>query len=223
MLPYLCDKTCATIHPMTTFGLILAGGKSSRFQGTDKSWLEWNGLPLIEHVINRIQPQVDEILISANRDIDKYQALGFTVISDLTDELLGPLAGIRATMSYIDNQFPVTDDTNLLTAPCDMPLIPKNLKTLLSDSQFDKQVCVAKDSQRIQPLVALIPMALQKHLTHFLDSGQRKVEQWILDTNPHIIDLSKYSNSFYNVNDLSELRNLDAMHEPKNNSKELNP
>lgn len=193
---------------MKTIGLILAGGKSSRFKGVDKSWLEWQGLPLIQHVVKQIQPQVDELIISANRTIEKYQALGFTVINDESNEQLGPLAGIFSAMNYVHQHFSNSDDISLLTTPCDMPLIPENLKTLLYHAAHKQQICVAKDSQRIQPLVALIPISLQSNLKSYLESEQRKVEQWMLDTNPYIVDLSSHSKCFININDLSDLNKL---------------
>lgn len=198
---------------MNTFGIILAGGKSSRFQGEDKSWVLWNNQPLIGHVIGRIQPQVDNILISANHNIEKYKATGYTVISDDRQgiqgaDIQGPLAGIYSTMNYIAKKYSTLDDVNVLITPCDMPLLPENLLDLLNISHQPNQICVAKDKDRIQPLVALMPLTALDNLKSYLDSGQRKAEKWILDSDPAIVDLSSHAESFYNINNQDELNKL---------------
>lgn len=196
---------------MKTIKRILAGGKSSRFSGKVKSWIPYNGVPLIQHVINRIAPQTDHIIISANRDLEKYSAFGYPVIHDDDNKIQGPLAGILSVMNFVTNQYSKANDTNLLIVPCDMPLIPTNLIQLLDHCQNSKQICVAKDAQRIQPLVALVPIAFRDHLKGFLEKGYRKAEQWILETEPNIIDLSNYNNCFCNINTLDELDLLQTM------------
>ena len=74
--------------------VILAGGKAKRMQGTDKGLITLKGKPMITYVINALNTQLDEIFINANRNKQQYQELGYPVISDLTDDYLGPLAGI---------------------------------------------------------------------------------------------------------------------------------
>ena len=199
---------------MKIYGLILAGGKSSRFQGEDKSWTVWNDLPFVEHVIGRIHPQVDELLISANRQIEKYKTLGLPVISDEIEGHQGPLAGILAAMNYIKRHHDTTKDTLLLTCPCDMPLIPQNLLELLQ-SQDGKvanptEIRVARVGDRVQPLTALIPLSEQEQLKSFLESGQRKAEKWILSSPNVIVDLTRYADHFYNINDEQDLQKLDS-------------
>ena len=200
---------------MKTYGLILAGGKSSRFNGEDKSWTLWNKQPLINHVINRIRPQVDNLLISANRNFEKYAQLGYPVVSDELENYQGPLAGIAAAMKYISAHNTDINNIFILTAPCDMPLIPEDLLELLTQSgdpaNNSDQISVASDGNRTQSLIALIPLTKLEHLTTFLESGQRKVEQWILDSKPNIIDLSDHANNFYNINNLDELDKLDTL------------
>src|SRR5829696_9743220 len=78
-------------------GLILAGGRGERMGGADKGWSIYNGRPLIVSVVERFAPQVGPLLISANRNIDRYSALG-TVVEDASDlnteAFAGPLVGI---------------------------------------------------------------------------------------------------------------------------------
>lgn len=196
---------------MKTFGLILAGGKSSRFSGDDKAWIEWKGKPMIQYVIDAIRPQVDDIIISANKNLDQYQIPGYTVLRDISDESRGPLEGILTATKYLASHFPDEQDIRLLTVPCDMPLIPENLSTLLDPSGLSKQICVARDAQRIQSLVTIIPLSFKNELENFLSNGQRKVETWILSSNPVIVDLSECADKFYNVNSQADLEKLDKL------------
>lgn len=193
---------------MTTVGIILAGGRSSRFSGEDKSWIQWNGTPLIQHVIEHIKNQTDQLVISANNDLEKYRSLGFPVIPDNEKTSQGPLAGILSVMNYLLERNVTAATTRLLVAPCDMPLLPRNLKTLLDHPAHEQQICMARDTQRIQPLVSLIPLAFHDHLQDYLNKGFRKTEQWILSTDPQIVDLSQYTHCFYNINSYDELNKL---------------
>ena len=193
---------------MKTYGVILAGGKSSRFNGVDKSWLQWNNKPLIAHVIERVAPQVDQLIISANTNLEKYRSTGYPVVPDDDNSLQGPLAGIYSTMNFITTQQHENEDIYVLTTPCDMPLIPENILEVLMQDTPPLAPRVAKDNNRIQPLVSLLPLSILSHLKTYLDSGQRKVEKWILSSNPDIIDLSFIQECFVNVNDNEELQNL---------------
>ncbi|WP_323092258.1 NTP transferase domain-containing protein, partial [Aeromonas jandaei] len=84
--------------PFPVSAVILAGGRATRMGGEDKGWVELAGRPLIAHVLERLRPQVDEILINANRSHDRYQALA-PVISDDNRDYLGPLAGMQAGLA----------------------------------------------------------------------------------------------------------------------------
>jgi molybdopterin-guanine dinucleotide biosynthesis protein A len=206
---------------MKTFSIILAGGKSSRFNGEDKSWVKWQGQALIQHVINRVKPQVDGIIISANRDLEHYETLGFPVITDRSYQehanhrspqidSQGPLTGIYAGMSYLKTQYDEVDNIDILTAPCDMPLLPTDLLKLLSQSRPtpSQHIYVAKDDIRLQPLVSLIPLTMLENLRSYLDAGHRKVGRWIESTDPIIVDLSQLAGNFNNINNQEMLNEL---------------
>ena len=63
-------------------GVILAGGQGRRMGGQDKGLVLFRGIPLYQHVLQRLRPQVDIVMISANRNLDRYQSSGCRVISD---------------------------------------------------------------------------------------------------------------------------------------------
>lgn len=82
-----------------TTAIILAGGAGNRFKSKDKGLIQWHNKALIDHVIEPIEPQVDTIIISCNRNIKDYQARGFLCIEDPLDNFQGPLAGIQASLT----------------------------------------------------------------------------------------------------------------------------
>jgi molybdopterin-guanine dinucleotide biosynthesis protein A len=93
--------------------IILSGGKGTRMNHQNKGLMNYQSRPLIRHVIERIAPQVDEIVISANRDLDAYERFGFPVAVDQS-ESLGPLSGILSAAK-------ATHYSTIMIAPCDMP------------------------------------------------------------------------------------------------------
>ena len=83
-------------HDVT--GVVLAGGRGKRMGGIDKGLVDLHGRPMVMHVIETLRPQVGRIIINANRNVDKYEALGYEVISDIVGDYFGPLAGMASAM-----------------------------------------------------------------------------------------------------------------------------
>src|SRR3569623_847267 len=131
--------------------VILAGGRGQRMGGAeDKAWVTLQGRPLITHVIERIQPQVGQHFVSANRNLERYSALGVTTVVDRWPDQRGPLAGI-------DSALAVNTSPYLLLDPCDTPILPADhaarLATALIANAAD--AAVAHSAGRAQPLCAL--------------------------------------------------------------------
>ena len=99
--------------PFPVSAVILAGGRATRMGGEDKGWVELAGRPLIDHVLARLRPQVDEVLINANRSQTRYQALA-PVISDDNNDYLGPLAGMQAGLAAARHDWVVAHDGDWL-------------------------------------------------------------------------------------------------------------
>ncbi|MEL6999914.1 MAG: NTP transferase domain-containing protein, partial [Pseudomonadota bacterium] len=85
---------------MTVAGVILAGGQARRMGGGDKALLQANGTPLLQHVIDRLGPQVTEVAINANGDPGRFSAFGLPVIADTVEGFVGPLGGVLAGMRW---------------------------------------------------------------------------------------------------------------------------
>jgi len=169
--------------------VILAGGQGSRLGGLDKGLIKLNKIPLIQHLINRIQPQVSEIIISANRNLETYANLGFSVYEDGISDFAGPLAGILKALQQNKSEW-------LLTVPADSPFIPKNLAQHLSENIENNKVVIAHDGKQLQPTFALIHKSMESSLNKFLQQGERKARVW-MQQQPHaIVDFSDQANDF---------------------------
>ena len=160
-------------------GLILAGGQGSRMGGVDKGLVPLRGRPLVEHVLERLRPQVGSLMISANRNLAQYRTLDLPVWPDELTGHPGPLAGLAAGLSH-------STTTWLVTAPCDTPGLPDDLVARLAAAAVaaDAEIAMAAtpdDSGRLrsQPVFALVCTGLLDSLRAFLDDGGRRVEQWM--------------------------------------------
>lgn len=149
-------------------GLILAGGQGSRMGGRDKGLVAYRGRPLIDHVIERIAPQVDELLISANRNLAEYAQRGYRIVTDTLPDFQGPLAGILAGLQAASHEW-------VLTAPCDMPRLPADLAARMLAATQGHFIVVAKDDARTHPTVMLIHTSLTERLEAYLQDGKRSV------------------------------------------------
>ncbi|PVV05561.1 MAG: molybdenum cofactor guanylyltransferase MobA [gamma proteobacterium symbiont of Ctena orbiculata] len=189
-------------YPAVT-AVILAGGRGRRMGGEDKGLIELNGKPLVQHVATAIAPQVDAILINANRNQDRYKQLGYPVFADSLLNYQGPLAGFIAAMQLIETE-------DMFTLPCDGPLVPPDLVERLRKARqaADAEIAVAHDGKRLQPVYALIPKRLADSLQRYLDGGDRKIDLWYEQHRVAHADLSDIPRTFININTLQERDNL---------------
>lgn len=182
-------------------GVILAGGRSQRMDGNDKGLLPLNnGRPMIEYVLEALAPQVDEILINANRHLDDYGRFGHQVITDEIEDFAGPLAGMAAAIQNSKSDY-------ILSVPCDGPWVPKDLASRLLHrlQEEDAGVSAAHDGQRLQPVFALIHRDRLPAMLAYLKSGERKLGLWIRQQQAALADFSDQPEAFFNVNSPAEL------------------
>ena len=184
-------------------GLILAGGAARRMGGGDKGLTELAGKPLIEYALARLAPQVDALIINANRNVARYADYGHPVVTDERQGFQGPLAGMASGMKAAETEF-------MVCAPCDSPLLPEDLVERLFRRlrEQDAELSVAHNGERLQPVFTLMRTALAGSLLAFLEGGGRKIDQWFQRHQLAVADFSDQPAAFSNVNSPAE---LDAM------------
>lgn len=175
--------------------VILAGGKGRRMDGKDKGLVELANRPLIEYVIDAIKPQVETIMLNANRNQEQYSRYGYPVVSDTLIDYQGPLAGFICAMKR-------STTSHIVTLPCDGPFVPGDLVVRLISSLNDNsaEIAVAHDGERMQPVYSLIPVALSDSLDAFLESGERKIDLWYKQHRVALADFSDCPETFRNIN-----------------------
>lgn len=159
--------------------VILAGGRGMRMGGVDKGLVDYQGKPMIEHVLTRITPQVDQVMINANRNLERYQQYGMPVVTDESDQFDGPLAGMQAGLRHTTTDW-------LLSVPCDSPLLPLDLASRLSQAVQTMQalthppaiLAIARSASGTHPVFCLMPRTLVDDLDAYLKTGQRRVSAW---------------------------------------------
>lgn len=154
-------------------GLVLAGGRGSRHGGADKGWLEYQDRPLVEHALRHLRG-LEQILISANRNLDRYAALGVPVIPDRRADYQGPLSGIESAFAACDADWLYVLPVDVLGAPGDW-LARLRAKVAETGAPW----CGTLDGERLQPLLGLWSRKLSDSLTSYLDSGERRVMRFV--------------------------------------------
>ncbi len=196
-----------TTYPKTDISCaILAGGKGSRMNNRDKGLVELAGRPMIEHVIERVAPQVGGIVINANRHREEYRRYKFPIIADAAGGFLGPLAGMAAALRHCDTRW-------TMTVPCDSPLLPLDLASRLYRTleTHDADIAVAHDGERLHPVFCLLSRHLADNLDDFLERGERKIDRWFERVNTVHADFSDKPDCFGNVNTADELMRVEQI------------
>lgn len=198
-------------------GVLLAGGRARRMGGGDKCLLPLAGRHLLDHVIERLRPQVSELVLNANGDPTRFADFDLPVAADPLEGFAGPLAGVLAGLRWAGANRP--DARWIGTAATDTPFFPRNLMARLIDATDGAYpaIALAASDGRLHPVFGLWPTALAEDLGQALETGTRKVLDWtdrhttvsaafpMLDAGAEKLD------PFYNVNrpaDLAEAGEL---------------
>jgi molybdenum cofactor guanylyltransferase len=189
--------------------LILSGGRATRMNGVDKGLVLLQQKPLIAHVIARLQPQVDEIFINANREITTYEAFGLPVLKDENDQetlekFIGPLAGFELGLKHAKHDY-------VLTVPCDSPILPLDLVERLYNGMAANRadIAVASSDNNTHPVFCLMKKSVLPSLTDYLANGERKVSTWQKSQKYMEVDFSDCNEAFVNLNTFEDLAALE--------------
>ena len=153
---------------MRIFGVILAGGQGRRMGGADKALLPLAGRPLIAHAIDRLEPQVERLAISANGDPARFSRFGLPVLPDAGGSH-GPLSGLLAALDWAAP----LGATHLVTAPTDAPFAPPDLTPRLLLAAEGTGAALARSGGNDHPTFGLWPVSARDALAAFLASGAK--------------------------------------------------
>jgi len=185
-------------------GIVLAGGQGSRMGGVDKGLQPFRGKPMVAHVIERLAPQVDELLINANRNPDDYARFGHRVIADEIPGFAGPLAGFERGLAHASGEL-------VATVPCDSPFLPADLIARLRTQleSADAELAVARTGDQPHPVFTLMRRDVLPSLQRFLGSGQRKIDRWYGELRVAEVAFDDEADAFLNINTRDELAKLE--------------
>jgi molybdopterin-guanine dinucleotide biosynthesis protein A len=187
-------------------GLVLAGGRGSRMGGVDKGLQNHHGVPLALHALLRLQPQVGQTMINANRNLGAYESMGVPVWPDAQADYPGPLAGMLVGLERCETPY-------LVTVPCDTPNFPldlvERLARALDTEDADIAMAATREDGKVvpQPVFCLLKATLLESLVKYLHAGQRKIDRW---TALHRVATVVFddASAFDNANTSEELQRL---------------
>jgi molybdenum cofactor guanylyltransferase len=184
--------------------------------GGDKCLLPLAGRPILAHVIERLKPQVAELIISANGDPARFSAFGLPVVEDRLDFYAGPLAGILAGLEWARTNRP--ESRFAITAASDTPFLPADLVDRLrsASGEGEANLVVARSAEGMHPVFGLWHVTLAPDLDASLMSGDRKVSDWVRQHQarevmfPPVKIEGRTIDPFFNVNRPDELAAAEA-------------
>ena len=185
--------------------MILAGGRGTRMGGVDKGLKLLRGKPMVQWVAERFAPQVAEVLVNANQNIDKYQSLGYKVIPDEIGGFAGPLAGLQRGLGEAAHDL-------VATAPCDSPFLPTDLIARLRAAMENTgaELAVAKTGDQPHPVFCLCRKSVLPGLAEFLAGGGRKIDAWYSKLKVVEVRFDDQPDAFSNVNTEAELNSFES-------------
>ena len=180
--------------------VIMIGGKSSRLGGGIKSLIKINNKKIFDIILDRIQPQIDKIIVNSNIEDTEISKYKFPIIKDVKQGYLGPLAGIHAGMQWLNKNKPKVDW--LLTLPGDTPFIPLNLVSCFEEKiNQDSKIILAKSNDKIHPIIGAWHTSLLTSLNEHLESGTRKILEWAENHPLEFLEFNEKSyDPFFNIN-----------------------
>jgi molybdopterin-guanine dinucleotide biosynthesis protein A len=187
-------------------GVLLAGGQSRRMGGGDKSLRLLGGRLILDRVIDRLRPQVGQLILNANGDPGRFAATGLPVVADSVEGFAGPLAGVLAGLDWAAAN--ARSALWIATAATDAPFLPRDLvrRFVVATEEGADLVCAASHG-RSHPVIGLWPVRLREDLRRALiDEDVRKVDVWTARYRLAVVDFTADPvDPFFNVNTPEDL------------------
>ncbi|MCY3841626.1 MAG: molybdenum cofactor guanylyltransferase [Gammaproteobacteria bacterium] len=175
--------------------VILCGGRATRLGGIEKPLADLGGKSLLAHVIARLEPQVDSIVLSVGRGFAHYAGFGYPVVVDHEPDQ-GPLAGIVSALAVVETPW-------TLTTPADTPFLPSNLVQALAPSCREHGAAVVSAGGHRQNLAMLLDQSQAASLAEFYGTGGRAVHRWLVARN--VDEVAFPVDGFLNINTPDDL------------------
>lgn len=197
---------------LTTVGVLLAGGRARRMGGGDKCLLPLGVQTLLQRSIERAQPQVGTLLLSANGNALRFARTRLKVVADQYPDNPGPLAGIHAALKWMQEHQP--DEEWLASFACDTPFFPRDLVTRLQTVAVasDARLALACSGGRVHPVFGLWHASLLKPIEEQLQSGESpRLQDWVSAQKPVEVDFAfEGLDPFFNINTPQDLYAAEA-------------
>ena len=182
-------------------GVLLAGGQARRMGGGDKCLTMLDGAPLLQRVIERVQNQVDALVLNANGDPARFTAFGLPTVADVVEGYAGPLAGVLSGMAWARRHAPET--RWVASFATDTPFVPTDLvaRMVAAVAAPGTDLATVSCDGRAQPVFGLWPVALADDLRRSLeDEGVRKVDAWTARWRCADVGYAGAGQPFFNIN-----------------------
>jgi molybdenum cofactor guanylyltransferase len=188
---------------MTIIGAIIAGGLSSRMGGREKAFLELDSKPVILHVIEQFEPQVDQLVINANGEPARFSEFGLEVVPDVLTSLTTPLAGLHAALRFAKS---VEADV-LVTVPSDTPFLPFDLATKLFENTGASGAAIASSGGQDHYIIGAWKTELLNDLDRAIaKDGLFRVKDWAHRASAQKVEWPvEPHDPFFNVNTPEDL------------------
>lgn len=197
-------------------GILLAGGTSSRMGGGDKCLRPLAGRPVLDRIIERLKPQVAEMIVNANGEPSRFAEFNLPVIADRIPGFAGPLAGVHAGLQWIKGNRPSSHYA--VTVATDTPFFPTDLVTrLLAERKGNDSLLVARSDEGLHPVIGLWPVSMIPALEGSLAQGQHKASAFVRAHGAIEVFFPKTEigekpiDPFFNINRPEDLAAADAL------------
>ena len=187
-------------------GIILAGGKSSRF-GEDKSTAKLGNKTLLDHTVNKIENEFNEILVISNNKDFNFKNNKIHIVEDCIEGQLGPLVGILTAMRWV-----IKNKKNykwIASFPCDTTFFDIKLisELKIKVKETSKKLIFLNSVKKRHNIFGLWAVDLIETLEEDIKNGLRKVEIWADKIGYENININtKEFDMFLNINTKEDLK-----------------
>ena len=192
------------INKLKTQLVILAGGQSKRFGGGFKTLHKFNKKTVLERIIKNYGNLNINVALNVNSDEIEFSKTGLVLIKDEIENFQGPLAGIYSSIKWV-----AKNNKNiewLLTTPSDTPFLFAEIINKFFKTEFkeNSKIILAKNYDKIHPVIGLWHISLIEKLEEFLKNKDRKIMNWVKLQNYEELNFEN-KNHFFNINTKSDL------------------